>query len=364
MNEYFPTAVKALNEEGTRIGGYLIVYGDRYHRDLHREYFTDRSDLGLGWYPIRPMLYHHALDPEVGSSMIGIIDTLVPDEIGVWCEGNLELRSQHGLAVKAMIERGEVGWSSGSLPHLVVKSADGEILRWPIVEASITKVPAQRHNSEVRVIESAYKALGLETSRFESANQGEWMTDNVQNDLVQTVSALTESVKSLRAEINRPANAVPAAPTKRLPMSDSGANQTRVEVLRATKYSDLSAQDMAFLHEIMSSNVRGWTPQEGFYRELADKAFRAVNGGQLSYDAVKGLVERGYTKANELDSSAQAGYGSEWVADSWRSELWTKVRQDNVIAPLFPKVIHIILRILPADVGNFPVYYYKALLAH
>ena len=160
----------------------------------------------------------------------------------------------------------------------------------------------------------------------------EELKDNLKT-VAETVGTLAESVKSLHREIA----GTRTAPVKRLPYAEP-APVNRIEISRATKYSDLSASDMSFLHEILACSVRGWNPGEAFYHELADKSFHAVQNKELGVDAVKGLLQRGYTKANELDTTTQAGYGLEWAPDSWRSELWQRVRQDNVVAPLFSMI--------------------------
>ncbi len=336
------TAVKSLSEDGSRIGGYLIVWGSPQARDLQGEWFTPETDLCLDLYPLRPIFYDHGADRTIKATMIGVIDTLKADEVGLWCEGQLDRHNRYVRAVQQLVAKGALGWSSGSLPHLVIKSADGEIVRWPVIEGSVTPVPAEPRHTTVAAIKSAvreaYQALGLDFSPLEPSDlQEQGMSEEMQNNLktvAETVSTLAESVKSLHHEIA----ATRTAPIKRLPVPSSDPAPSRIEVLRATKYSDLSAGDMSFLYEIMAGSVRGWNPGDPFFRELADKSFRAVNGKELGYDAVKGLVERGYTKANELDTTTQAGYGQEWAPDSWRSELWMRVRQDNVVAPLFSMI--------------------------
>ncbi len=338
------TAVKALSEDGSRIGGYLVVFGSPDQRDLTGEYFHKATDLGLGIYPRLPMLYHHGADREIGGEMIGVIDTFKMDDLGLWVEGQLDKRSRYVRAIQQLVAKGALSFSSGSLPHLVVKSVDGRIDKWWLVEASLTPEPAEPRHTNVSAVKRAYAALGLDVSPLQVSpdlsnefdEQESPMTEQFADNLktvAETVSTLAESVKALHREVA----ATRTAPIKRLPYADP-APTSQIEVTRATKYSDLSASDMAFLHEILSGSVRGWNPGDAFYRELADKSFRAVNSGALPYDAVKGLVNRGYTKANELDTTTQAGFGQEWAPDSWRAELWQRVRQDNVIAPLFSMI--------------------------
>src|SRR4051812_11902092 len=54
-----------------RIGGYLVLWGTPQARDLHGEYFTPETDLGLDWYDQRPVLYQHGLDGQLKAAVIG-----------------------------------------------------------------------------------------------------------------------------------------------------------------------------------------------------------------------------------------------------------------------------------------------------
>lgn len=160
-------------DEG-RIGGYLVVWGSPQQKDLQGEYFTPKTDLGLKWYHNRPMLYHHGIDGSLKAEPIGVIDTLQADEVGVWAEGQLDMHHRYATAIKRLVERGVLGWSSGTLPHLVERDANGNIKRWPIVEGSLTPTPAEPRNTDVATVVSAYKALNLDTShlKFDETSVG------------------------------------------------------------------------------------------------------------------------------------------------------------------------------------------------
>lgn len=176
------TTIKAINAEG-RVGGYLVVWGSPQQRDLQGEYFTPQTDLGLEWYEQRPALYHHGLDGELQTATVGVIDTLKMDSIGLWAEAQLDMRKRYVQAVMRLVDKGALGWSSGSMPHLVDVAADGQIKRWPIVEGSLTPTPAEpRHtnihsikslpqppelNQYVFTIKSAYAALNLDPARLQ-----------------------------------------------------------------------------------------------------------------------------------------------------------------------------------------------------
>src|SRR5689334_5759810 len=160
------TTLKAINAAEGRIGGYLVVWGNPQQRDLQGEYFSPESELGLDWYDQRPVLYHHGLDGNVKAAVIGAIDRLQADTTGVWAEAQLDLRQKYVRTVLKLVEKGILGWSSGSLPHLVDVAADGHIKRWPIVEGSLTPTPAEPRRTDVHTLKSAYAALGLDTERL------------------------------------------------------------------------------------------------------------------------------------------------------------------------------------------------------
>src|SRR5260221_12289580 len=97
---------------------------------------------------------------------------------------------------------------------------------------------AEPQRTTVAALKSAYQRLGLDTALFDLEMepvqiQESGMTDEVKNELVQTVNALADSAKRLRQEIARP------AAVKRLAYCETAPETNRVEVLRATKYSDL-----------------------------------------------------------------------------------------------------------------------------
>lgn len=147
------TAIKAMGDG--KIGGYLVVWGSPNERDLQGEYFTPETDLGLEWYGERPVLYHHGLDGDLETEVIGVIKTLRPDKVGLWAEAQLDMHKHYVQTVLRLVDKGVLGWSSGSVPHLTIVTKDGEIKRWPIVEGSLTPAPAQPYKTTVGSIKSA-----------------------------------------------------------------------------------------------------------------------------------------------------------------------------------------------------------------
>lgn len=165
-------ALKALGEG--RVAGYLVYFGSPEQRDLHGEYFTPDTEYHLDWYDRRPALYHHGLDKTVKAQPVGLITSVTKNDIGLWAEAQLAMHNEYAQSVYEMVEKGALGWSSGSIPHIVKVAADGRIEEWPIVEGSLTPTPAEprgtwitaKHYSEPTELATAYKSLDLDVSRF------------------------------------------------------------------------------------------------------------------------------------------------------------------------------------------------------
>ncbi len=299
--------VKMVDAPAGRIGGYLLVWGEARQRDLQGEYFTQETDVGLDWYEQRPVLYHHGLDGALKAAVIGVIDTLKPDDIGLWAEAQLDLHKRYVRAVQRLVDKGVLSWSSGSLPHLVQVGGDGQIKRWPIVEGSLTPTPAAPRLTDVQTLEGAYKSLGLDMARLElgekaAAYEGE---DNVDNRKGQSM------------------NEEMGAPRKRLPLADERDALKMGRIAVGSEFDTLDAMDMLHGYMLLSSTKSFHGVSERYANALADKVNRA---------------ELKATKADELAYSTQTGFGDEWVPDLWSQQIWRRARQDNTILPLFQSI--------------------------
>lgn len=136
-------AVKALG--GGKVGGYLVMFSGAEDPDLQGDYFTKGTDFFIESGDQRPILYRHGVHPVIKSRNLGKAKLTI-DDIGVFVEGELNLRDGYEKAIYALAERGKLGWSSGSMSHLVSKNPNGksfEITSWPIGEASLTPAPVE-----------------------------------------------------------------------------------------------------------------------------------------------------------------------------------------------------------------------------
>ena len=297
-------AVKMMDGLAGRIGGYLLVWGKSARRDLQGEYFTPQTDVGLDWYDRRPVLYHHGLDGALKAAVIGVMDTLRPDETGLWAEAQLDLHKRYVRAVQRLVDQGVLSWSSGSLPHLVEVGAAGQIKRWPIVEGSLTPTPAEPRHTDVQTLKSAYKSLGLDMSRL-----GLDVGDALRTDSEETKGyRMTEETRT--------------AP-KRLPLADLGDAFKMGRIELGSEFDALDALDMLHGYMLLRSAKSFHGVSERYAKALAHKV------GKARWKA---------TKADELSYSTQVGFGDEWVPDLWSQQIWNKARQDNTILPLFQTI--------------------------
>lgn len=131
--------VKALG--GGKIGGYGVRFTGPEAKDLQGDYFTPETNLWLEHYPVAPLLYQHGQDKALGTRVIGRA-TPRADPAGVWYEAQLNLRDEYEQAVYRLVEEGKLGYSTGSLGHLVRREPDGKLASWPVAEITLTPNPA------------------------------------------------------------------------------------------------------------------------------------------------------------------------------------------------------------------------------
>jgi hypothetical protein len=330
------TTLKTLNAAEGRVGGYLVIWGSGQQRDLQGEYFTPETDLGLDWYEQRPVLYHHGLDGDLQAAVIGVIDTLKADTTGLWAEAQLDLRKRYVRTVQKLVDRGILGWSSGSLPHLVEVADDGRIKRWPIVEGSLTPAPAEPRRTDVRTLKSAYSALGLDTSRLDLADDNPVAiaanpasnTDKIDNprDRADTIYRVPTSRLPYKGAAMQNENLLnetetqPQTPArKRLPVA-SHADALKTGISVASPFDNLDAMDMLHGYVLLRNAKSFHGVSERYANALAHKIQKS------------GLSA---VKSDELSYSTQVGFGDEWVPDLWSAQIWNRARLDNVILPLF-----------------------------
>ncbi|MBI2934678.1 MAG: hypothetical protein HYY29_03805 [Chloroflexi bacterium] len=160
-------AVKFANAEETDIHGLLAPNGGCFNgKDIAGEFFSAKTNFALDWFPpdARPLLFHHGLDPKTGIAVVGRMKAVSQDEMGLWMTAQLDAHNEYYGAIKELIKQGKLGLSSGSMRHLVeVNPKSGEILRWPLIEGSLTPTPANpMAEVDFATAKSHFKAIGVD----------------------------------------------------------------------------------------------------------------------------------------------------------------------------------------------------------
>lgn len=147
-------SVKVLKrtDEAITVGGYGVIFGGV---DLDGETFTQDTDFMPDLVPIKSVFYDHASQEKV-RNILGKASEKV-DDAGIWVEAQLDRSKKYIDEIMELIEKGILGWSSGSAGHLNIR--DGKaIKRWAVVEYSLTPTPAEPRTLGVERIKALAEA--------------------------------------------------------------------------------------------------------------------------------------------------------------------------------------------------------------
>ena len=176
--------IAATADGGLIIEGYGVPFGGPIKgKDLHGQYFSKKTDFALDLIPDgqRPLLFQHGLDSAVDTAVIGRWGVKKIDDGGVWVRAQLDARSEYINEIKELVDNDALGFSSGTMGHLVkVSSKTGEILKWALVELSLTPNPANPNAYIVRANKSAaahVKSLfATKHGDHDQSEHGNWAT--------------------------------------------------------------------------------------------------------------------------------------------------------------------------------------------
>ena len=170
MHKDIDLSVKMLGSE--RIGGYAVLWGDENKRDLTNEFFDSETDELTTIFDTvgrLPYLFHHGLDDTLKTTVIGIVDTLVKDDVGLWFEAQMKKAKDYKEhvqklvegGVKKLIENKQLKTSTATLPVARrVNKDNGRIERWPIIEITGTPTPAEHRLPSIEFLKSAFGKVG------------------------------------------------------------------------------------------------------------------------------------------------------------------------------------------------------------
>lgn len=142
--EQSPTAVKFTGANKDTIEGWGIPFGGPFNgKDVHKQFFSAKTELALDWFNERPLLYAHGFDEELELVPVGRVKSWAIKDRGIWVEAQIEESNEYFKDIQRLIDEQRLFFSSGSVDHLVqVNNQTGEIEVWPWIELSLTPRPA------------------------------------------------------------------------------------------------------------------------------------------------------------------------------------------------------------------------------
>jgi hypothetical protein len=192
-------SLKFADGSETDLTGLLAPVGGPFAgKDIQGEFFSAKTDFALDLIPgERPLLYNHGLDAKADLAVVGRIKSLSRDEAGLWMKAQLDAASDYYGAIRDLIKAGKLCLSSGSMRHLVRMGKSGEILRWPLVEGSLTPTPANpMAEVQFAAAKSHFAAIGGDLSDDMDGNGLEPLAVNAEQ-LATEAASLVERTKDL-----------------------------------------------------------------------------------------------------------------------------------------------------------------------
>jgi len=338
--------VKSLTADTATVAGYGVIFGGA---DLEGDTFTKSTDYMLGLVPVKPVCYDHTMSAKV-SHVIGTVKSVTADETGLWVEAELKRSEDYVDAVLELINRGVIGWSSGSVPHLVRREAKS-ITQWPVIEWSLTPTPAEPRTLGVERIKSMADTEQNETTeaavpQVEQSTAPAVVTDTTtEQPIVSDIpteekAIMSEELTALSAQIAELKALMAAQPA----VNPAGFQTAAPAVITSEtrKYDNVETGDLALMIETLQSAKTIGRSKAGAsadaYKALAMRLESAETGKSEPLSiAAKSFKSRGL-KANELNYSTLSSYGDEWVGVAYSGVLWESIRQATQIVSMLPTI--------------------------
>jgi len=296
MDEHLVTIggeLKALGDG--RIGGYLVRFGTPDETDLTGDYFTAETDFGpndkaLGWV-------HHRLpmkSPKSGRTVQYKQRLTNPvhlsfDDVGVMAEVLMDMRNEYEALYYKQAEKGVLGWSSGTAPHVVEREPQPngamKITVWPLGDdASITPIPAEPRTtvmplkSYLERAEPYVKALLPQVDAVsDTAGATVDSTENQPNQ--KTMEHPTMDNEQVQAAIAQAAKEAAEAATKAIMeklAAEPATNPLEVETKSQPATPKDKPEGFKSLGEQLDAIRRASTPGYSIDRRLTD--IKAISG--------------------------------------------------------------------------------------
>ncbi len=154
--------IKSETEDTITVAGWLVKFGGA---DLYDERFDQNTNFWLDSIGNTPViLYDHGMNDAVQREVLGK-GVITKQDDGLWVEAELAKHNRYVEQISILIGHGAMGWSSGSVGHLVDRDFSETpvlIKSWPIIEASLTVTPAEPRTlgvSQLRALADHIEAI-------------------------------------------------------------------------------------------------------------------------------------------------------------------------------------------------------------
>ena len=147
--------------------------------DFHWDLFPDAlPDSGDAPQYTRPLTYQHGFDDAIGLRRIGGWTPIRTDKKrGVWVQAQLDKHDDYYAAIRELMDKDALGFSSGSVEHAArIDEKSGDWIDWPAWDMALTPTPsnpwatiaaratafgqAMIHVTGVRATDKSGKAIG------------------------------------------------------------------------------------------------------------------------------------------------------------------------------------------------------------
>lgn len=223
------SAVRVLSEtpDVITVGGYGVRFGGQ---DLYGTRFEASTDFGpFIRGSVLPVYYDHTMTGPPEHSL-GVVVKATPNDDGLWIEAQLNRHANYMDYVLDLINRGVLGWSSGSAAHLVRMAEDNITIRqWPIIEFSLTPTPAEPRTLGVHLVsesQTAQRAPHRSSSSGGTAVEEENITQEGQQQQgapAQDAPHAPPTRQQQQAPAQPAASAAPAQPPQAAPPASTAA---------------------------------------------------------------------------------------------------------------------------------------------
>jgi len=365
----FGGSVKALPTG--EVEGCLVRFSNEHDTDLQGDFFAKDTDYGD--HKEIDIMYHHGQDPKLGSRVIGK-GILTTDDVGVWIKGQLFLRDKYEKAVLKLAQMGKLGWSAGTAEHLFKSVRVGKANKITCfrlgLDATMATMPIEPRNGVVSIksfsipaeelTEAAVSASAKAVPPPTSPGGGGLSMKKEENEMTP------EEIAKMIADgiaANEAANAKKAADQAAIDKLveekvAAGMKEKEAEFLKSHrlpfgmpavthlaengKFDSLEPKDMAVLVGILNAakaaNLSSG-PSDAALKCLAIRLEEDKSDyGEFGRRAMKSAG----IKADELNNTAQSGYGSDWIGAAYSQAIWEAIRVgDVVLQKLMPYAMEI-----------------------